>query len=250
MDRVAELAKLTSLAAHVDRSAIDLAALDRFLAEVRRKIGDLPDTAPDLPFHQMLVGVTLHARHLATGESADQDAAIDVLRLAIGHAAEDDPWLPEYHLRLSFLLLTRETADIDEAVTHVERALALTPEGHPNYAKLLSSLGVALRQQALAAQDPRNLELALHLHQEAIRVTDPQDPRAASYLADIGITLMVKAVLPMSVWGPDKQLLRSARDHLKSALRMGNPYDRVLVATRGALALNRELRRGKLASSH
>ena len=83
----------------------------------------------------------------------------------------------------------RSIADLNEAISWLERALEITPPGAPSYVAALSSLGAALEALFSYSHDVGDLERAIGFLRQAREVTPPDTSAYATLLSNLAAGL-------------------------------------------------------------
>jgi tetratricopeptide (TPR) repeat protein len=102
--------------------------------------------------------------------------------------------MPEYLNNLGTVFRTRfdrldRLEDIDLAVSATQKAIDLTPRGHPEMAGRLSNLGTILDTRFIRLGDLRDLDLAVSAAQKAVELTPDGHPDRPQRLSNLGNAL-------------------------------------------------------------
>ncbi|GAB2873892.1 CHAT domain-containing protein [Streptomyces deserti] len=143
------------------------------------------------------VGIALLARYERTSAPADLDAAVEALRLAVRHAAPQDPQRPMYLAGLGRALDQRFTrhrrqADLDEGIDAARRAVAECPPGRPGRHGHLAGLSGILRSKADATGAEADLDAAVDTAREALASTPAGSPDRPDMMNGLGMALRLR----------------------------------------------------------
>ena len=156
-----------------------------------------PAGHPDRAGSLSNLGAALAIRFARTGELADLDAAIDLLRQAVATAPPGHPGHAMCLSNLGGALRTRfartgELADLDAAINAGRQAVAATLPGHPDRAMYLSNLGAALWARFERSGDLADLNTAVDMLREAVVASPADHPDRAAMLSNLGIALRIR----------------------------------------------------------
>jgi len=84
------------------------------------------------------------------------------------------------------------TSHLDEAITTQQRAVSLTPDGHPDKPQCLINLGTSFRNRFERLGDRVDLDEAITAQQEAVHLTPDGHPHKLIYLNNLGISLLAR----------------------------------------------------------
>ena len=87
---------------------------------------------------------------------------------------------------------TDDPADLDAAIDADQRAVDITPPGHPDLPAILSNLGITLRVRFGRSGDTADLDAAINAGQRAVDLTPPGHPDLAGQLAALGNSLRAR----------------------------------------------------------
>jgi tetratricopeptide (TPR) repeat protein len=165
--------------------------LDRACTVLREAVEETAREAPDWPYRANSLAVALHQRFLLLGRQEDLDAALARVEAALQRLDPTAPVLPAVLTTLGALLAARQDtpgARPDDAVraqAALRRAVNATPRGSTHRARRLSMLGASLTTWYRNTGEPRYLDAAMKVFQEAVdEVPDDAPPRAV-YLRNL-----------------------------------------------------------------
>jgi tetratricopeptide (TPR) repeat protein len=172
----------------------DLTVIDVLIEEQRTAL-DAADSARRARKAYALA-FALNQRFQRSGDPADLRAAVPYLQIAVA-AGADDPFEARYVSELGAALgylanLDTDTGLADEAVRLAERAVALTPVGHPQHAARVSTQGVAHCRRGLLNHLTSDLDAGVDKLREAIQLAHPADPRLGSYFLQLSLGLIAR----------------------------------------------------------
>jgi hypothetical protein len=165
----------------------------------------------------------LNQRFQRSGDPADLRAAVPYLQIAVA-AGADDPFEARYVSELGAVLgqladVDTDTGLADEAVRLAERAVALTPVGHPQHAARVSEHGMVLCRRGHRNHSGPDLDAGVDRLREAIQLTHPADPRRGTYFWHLSLGLMARFEHTDSV-----EDLESAFESVRIAGLSAHPY--------------------------
>ena len=139
-------------------------------------------TTPTAPSTCPTSASPCEARFERTGDLADLDAAIDLLRQAVAASPADHPDRARYLSNLGVALRARfertgDRADLDAAVDAGRQAVAASPADHPDRALYLSNLGAALQIRFERTGDRADLDAAIDAGRQAVAASPGRPPR-------------------------------------------------------------------------
>jgi tetratricopeptide (TPR) repeat protein len=132
-----------SLTLHHEHEA-DLAVLEEALEHARAGAAAASEGTPDRYLSLLTLGRTAYEEFMATDDRAALDCCIEAEREAGQEVGADSPGRPMALANLAASLTVRnEQADLEEAVSLLTQAVALTAAGSPDRAMYLYNLGEA-----------------------------------------------------------------------------------------------------------
>ncbi|MGW0971369.1 hypothetical protein [Streptomyces sp. NPDC002516] len=164
------------------------AAVEQFAVVARYDPSGVPDELP----HMYAMELLRHSE--AVGDRQKRDQAITLLRQCCGQPSDPNPVL-EAGYNLGVALWRRFTSDLDaedldESITLLWRAVALTEAGTPQRPMCLSSLSVALRTRFDHARDEEDLRRAVACSRDAVAVHVPGHPYTPLLMSNHGLVLL------------------------------------------------------------
>ncbi len=161
---------------------------DRAIGLLRKAVDATRIPHPHRPRYLSSLGVALHLRFQLTGDAADLDAAIDALREAIALAERAYPNWPSYLPTLGLTVylanlalvlhsrfdLAGNVTDLDNAVTAVTNAIALTSAEHPDRPRFLAQLAAVAEARFWLLGRLADIDDAIAALREAVERT-PED---------------------------------------------------------------------------
>ncbi|MFB7763374.1 CHAT domain-containing protein [Streptomyces xiamenensis] len=178
----------------------------------------------------------------------DPSGALDRAVAVLREAAE--PWMLEgeralpvlFNLGRSLGMLYERSGDLallDEAVRHLESAEAIVGRnGAPQSAKVLSALGMALRERAERLDTVADLYRAVELTESAVRATPAGHPERALCLTHLGAAL-VSRYARLNKVADLQEAARVGREALRELRPATPPHDRAGVLTNLGVVLRR-----------
>jgi tetratricopeptide (TPR) repeat protein len=132
--------------------------------------------------------------------AADLDRIASVAGLwqrIVAATPESDPDLPQRLTNLANALMTRhertgERADLDEAISHLRRALVAVPVGDPNRAYVLTNLGGALIRSFGDSGHRADLDEAIGHLRDGLALTVPDDQVLPERLSNLASALQAR----------------------------------------------------------
>ncbi len=130
---------------------------------------------------QVRLAIELLQHAMTADDAAGLDRAIGMLTSVIGMTESGHPDLPRRLNSLSMALLTRyerhgQIADLDTAISTVQRAANVVPRDVSARRMYLSNLAAALQTRFHASGDPADVDRALAAGTEAAGLLQPGDP--------------------------------------------------------------------------
>jgi tetratricopeptide (TPR) repeat protein len=130
-----------------------------------------------------------------TGNRADLNESIRLLRKLLSVAHEDNPDRCPVLNALSYALRTRyewlgSPPDLDEALEASRQAVGMTAEDHPRRALFLCNLGNALMAQQERSDSLPELDNAIEAYRQAIAAASEKQTRRAMYLSNLSAALL------------------------------------------------------------
>ncbi len=169
------------------------ADLDRAVQAGESAVSSLPPHHPELPSVRTNLSLAYHRRALRTGSTEDLNRAITSLRAAIDATPAGHPDRAGRLSNLSDALLSRADlggpsagSDVDEAVT-CARAAADAGTGHRRRAYYLSNFGNALMARHAVAGGRTDLDEAIAVQEQAVRLCPPGAAHLAHCLANLAV---------------------------------------------------------------
>jgi tetratricopeptide (TPR) repeat protein len=153
------------------------------------RAADASDDGARAESHEAL-GNALYARFELDGADADQHAAVEHLRIALGLLPADDVDVVTYSSNLATALLGRfelidsHRAELDEAVALLDVALKAAGGEEAAPGELLSNVGNGLRLRAVADGSVDEVDRAVGLLARAVEV-EAESPRRAGLLGNL-----------------------------------------------------------------
>ncbi|MGC0206933.1 CHAT domain-containing protein [Streptomyces levis] len=252
---VAEVAEGGDSAAEDSRDGDGVAAVTALEAAARRS----PAGSAERALHLSELGLTHLTRairdwHAGSGDpSGSLERAVAALREAaeppVLEGAQALPVL--FNLGRALGMVYERSGDVallDEAVRHMEGAEALVARtGGPERAKVLSALGMALRERAERLDDLADLHRAVELTGLAVRAVPADDPERAQWLSHLGVTLTSR-YLRLNRVADLEEAARVGREAVRALPAAAPPHDRAVLLTNLGVALRRMYERsGALA---
>ncbi|MEU1183844.1 CHAT domain-containing protein [Streptomyces sp. NPDC005820] len=186
-------------------------------------IASLP--APGVPAAEAFFHLhMLHRlRYLASGGTADLDAAITLAERAAAAAAPDDPETATYRFGLAAMLLSRwnlqrRPADLCQALPSARAAVTATPHDHAKAEPRVKLLCGILRERYLLAGDEAAFHEAVEILRDWADRTPPGSSRRLEWLTERSDLLTAKAATTTHPESADlAELVRIARQVLVEA---------------------------------
>ena len=175
----------------------DLTLIDALIVERRAA---LDATAPGARGRlAYALALAWNQRYQRTQDLADIRAAVPFLQMAVDES-DGDPLAARYvsELGAAYDSLAdgepaAETGHRDEVVRLTERAVTMTPAGHPQHAARISQHGLALCQRGRHQGSVDDLNTGVERLREAVKVAHPDDPHRANYLTHLAIGLTLRS---------------------------------------------------------
>jgi tetratricopeptide (TPR) repeat protein len=133
----------------------------------------------------------LQRRYERTHDDTDLDQALDCSEQAVADAPDDVGF--SYNRAGALLSEYDRTArpeDLDEVIRRLSEADRVTPDSSPLKAKVLSSLGVALRHRFDATGHGGDLEQSIQIQGRAVTLTVEGDPELSIRLTNLSSVLL------------------------------------------------------------
>ncbi|KAF8752096.1 TPR-like protein [Rhizoctonia solani] len=182
----------------------EAADLDRSLEHRSRALAVTPDGHPDLPRRHASLGVSYTDRYRRLGEAADLDRALEHKSRALALTPDGHPELPRRHASLGVSYGDRyqrlgvsytdryrrlgEAADLDRSLEHRSRALALTPDGHPELPRRHASLGVSYGDRYRRLGEAADHDRSFEHYSRALALTPDGHPDLPGRHASLGVS--------------------------------------------------------------
>jgi tetratricopeptide (TPR) repeat protein len=157
--------------------------------------GDLPEPLlPRLADAARPYALGLLQQALGSGDADLHAFVAGVWRRMVAATADDDPDLGDRRSALALVLrggyeLTRDRAELDEAIGLLRAAVREASAGHPALPGRLSNLGLALADRYDATGDAADLEDAVAAAREAVRAAPADHPSRGAMLTNAGLAL-------------------------------------------------------------
>lgn len=172
---------------------------------------------------------------LYTGESADFDTSIEMVRQTIaGLRPNTVPWAA-HHSVLSELLNDRYRrwggmADLEEAIQCLDKAVATMPLQHGDRRNYLSRLGRLLMMRSVRLVQPEDLARAITCHRLALETLDPDEANDMLFF-HLGMALGM-----LYLQTGEQAVLQEAITHVRAAIGRVEPTWAERATYRTALA--------------
>ena len=143
------------------------------------------------------LGAALQGRFGGSGDLADLEQAISLLREAVASVPPGHPDRAAMLSNLAAGLRARfggsgDLADLEQAISLLREAVASVPPGHPDRAAMLSNLAAGLRARFGGSGDLADLEQAISLLREAVASVPPGHPDRAAMLSNLAAGLRAR----------------------------------------------------------
>jgi len=173
----------------------DVCDLTDAIPILQRGLKLTPDSDPDMPERLDMLANSLHSRFERTGNVSDLSEAISVQQWAVQLTLDDNPILLARVLSNLIILLqsrfhrTGNVSDLLEAILIQQRAVQRIPDGHPDMARHLYSLGTLLHLRFRRIGNGADLLEAISIHQRAVQLTPDGHPYMPAHLSGLGDSL-------------------------------------------------------------
>jgi tetratricopeptide (TPR) repeat protein len=129
------------------------------------------------------IGALYIDRYFLKHKEVDLDRAISLWKKVVADTPADSEFLPSRLSNLGVGLINRseityfDESDLGEGITFLRRAVSLMPEGSSEIPTALNNLGCALLARFNAHQDPEDVDEAIDICEQAVKLT-PEIKRA------------------------------------------------------------------------
>ncbi|KAJ6478430.1 CHAT domain-containing protein [Mycena vulgaris] len=173
----------------------DLKNLDSALQKFQEGMEHASEGHPDLGQVMVNLGDCFRLRYQWGGDSDinDLEAALQKYQEAVKLITEaDSDLLPQLMWDIAWCLeyqyhLQGDINDLQSALEGYQKALDRTPEGHPNTAGLLRSLGICFRERYQCQGNLEDLEAALHKFQDSKKLIPEGHPDAVDLMWNLSL---------------------------------------------------------------
>lgn len=189
---LAELAALARLRWEVHGEAEDI---ERGLEYIGKALDITDRSSKNYPGRQTKKASLLEARYLVLGDRADLDTAAECYEEALAvpgvpAASQFHPFQSSYdvameagmHSNLALVLVTGRAEiprkQLDKALRHADKAVAMVPERHRLHTRFLSNLSQVRLRRYEETNEPGELRAALQASEAAVAATRPNDAAA------------------------------------------------------------------------
>lgn len=195
-DRPAWLTELCGLlAVHAERGNASAASMA--ITAGRRAEADLPAEHPAYPRCLAYLSHAYQARYQVSGDQADLDEALKLIRRALDVAVADDPMMPVLLLNHAGIRNQRfesrnDVADLDEAIAAGRKALAGFSPPAPQWILASTHVGNALRGRYERTGELADLDEAVAVFKTAAAAVPGGHPRRGGHLSNVGQALLIR----------------------------------------------------------
>ncbi|TFY65201.1 hypothetical protein EVG20_g5684 [Dentipellis fragilis] len=167
--------------------------IDEAIALAKRAVNATPKEHPALPDRLTILANCFTRRYERFGATAGIDDAILAYREAVDLTADDDRMKPGRLNNLGGPLLRRfehfgspQEADLELAISVLQKATSLTQEGHAETPLILSNLGMALRDRYQHRGRIEDIRESITKLEQAVSLTPDALSAKSRYLNNLG----------------------------------------------------------------
>ncbi|WP_328665268.1 CHAT domain-containing protein [Streptomyces sp. NBC_00322] len=228
------------LAVDFARSAADRRSIDQAVSLLQDITSALPSDYQPRALQLSNLGSTLIKRALLTGSASDKGAAVHAYQEAAAMADATGRAKYLYSLAVSLRMVfhrTGEPADLDQAITACEKAIAATPTPFPELVVVLADLSTDLSARATMTGSLSDVHRAVKLSEQAAQAAGRGSPQHFH-------CLYVRAFIRLTRFhwtgsAEDLDLAESIYRQLLGTAPLASPYRTVSEIDLGTVLLNR-----------